>query len=449
MGLQWHRYAKIETLLGEFTTKESRLPGFYKLTTEQRRQQVADFAGLTVEETAQLGAPAGLSQEQAEHMIENVIGVYSLPLAIATNFTVNGRDVLVPMVIEEPSVVAGLSYAARLVRDGGGFLTSSDEPVMIGQMQILDVADPSAARLRLLAAQSELLALANQQDPILQNLGGGAREIEVRVVTQSPVGPMLVLHLHYDVRDAMGANAVNTAVEALTSTVERLSGGRVGLRIVTNLADKRLARASGRVLKASLALEGLSPEQGVQRILEAHAFACIDPYRAATHNKGIMNGIDAAVLATGNDWRAVEAGAHAYAAISGQYKPLTTWERTAEGDLIGSIELPLAVGIVGGATRVHPQARLALKIMGVTRAREMAEVLAAVGLAQNLAALRALAMEGIQRGHMQLHARQVAMAAGAEGKLVDIIAERMLQERVIRLDRAEAILSEFHSWAES
>lgn len=406
---------------------------------------MAEFAGLTVEEAAQLSAPVDLSLEQAEHMIENVIGVYSLPLAIATNFTVNGRDVLVPMVIEEPSVVAGLSYAARLVREGGGFQTSSDDPVMIGQMQILDVSDPAAARLRLLSARSELLELANQQDPTLLRLGGGAREIEVRVITQSSVGSMLVLHLLYDVRDAMGANAVNTAVEALTSTVERLSGGRVGLRIVSNLADKRLARASGRVLKASLALEGLTPEQGVQRLLEAQAFAYSDPYRAATHNKGIMNGIDAAVIATGNDWRAVEAGAHAYAAISGQYKPLTSWERTAEGDLIGSIELPLAVGIVGGATRVHPQAKLALRILGVTRACELAEVLAAVGLAQNLAALRALAMEGIQRGHMQLHARQIAMAAGAEGKLVDTIAEQMLQERAIRSDRAEAILGELRT----
>jgi hydroxymethylglutaryl-CoA reductase len=408
---------------------------------------VVEFTGLNTEDTAQLVAPAGLALEQAEHMIENVIGVFSLPLAIATNFTVNGRDVLVPMVIEEPSVVAGLCYAARLVRDGGGFQTSSDEPVMIGQMQILDVPDPAAARLRLLSAKSELLALANQQDPVLQSLGGGAKDIEVRLVTQSSVGPMLVLHLLYDVRDAMGANAVNTAVEALTATVERLSGGRVGLRIVSNLADKRLARASCRVLRASLALEGFSPEQGVQRVIEAHAFACVDPYRAATHNKGIMNGIDAVVLATGNDWRAVEAGAHAYAAISGQYKPLTTWERTAEGDLIGSIELPLAVGTVGGATRVHPQVRLALRILGITRARDLAEVLAAVGLAQNLAALRALAMEGIQRGHMRLHARQVAMAAGAEGDLIEGVVERMLQERVVRPDRAEAILNELRAQA--
>jgi hydroxymethylglutaryl-CoA reductase len=433
---------------GEFSTKESRLPGFYKLSTKQRLQQTAESAGLPFEELEQINVPAGLSLEQADHMIENVIGVFGLPMAIATNFTVNNRDVLVPMVTEEPSVVAGLSYAARLVRDGGGFTTSSDDPVMIGQMQILDVADPAAARQRLLGAKGELLALANQQDPILQELGGGARDLEVHVIAQSAVGPMLILHLLYDVRDAMGANAVNTAVEVLTSTVERLSGGRVGLRIVSNLADRRLARASCRVPRATLALEGLTPEQGVQRIIEAHTFAVVDPYRATTHNKGIMNGIDAVVLATGNDWRAVEAGAHAYAAISGHYKPLTTWERSAEGDLVGSIELPMAVGIVGGATRVHPQARLALKILGVSKACELAEILAAVGLAQNLAALRALAMEGIQRGHMRLHARQVAMAAGAEGQLVDVIAARMLQEHVIRSDRAEAILHELRSQAE-
>jgi len=425
--------------------RSSRLPAFFQLTPHERAQRVQDFASLSDAELALLGDTGGLSLDQAERMIENVVGVYGLPLGIATNFRINGRDYLIPMAIEEPSVVAGLSYAAKLVRQGGGFHTSSDEPLMIGQIQVLDVADPAAARQRLLAAKDELLALANAQDPVIVKLGGGAKDIEVRLIPNSPVGPMLVVHLLYDVRDAMGANVVNTAVEALAPTVERVSGGRVVLRILSNLADRRLARAWCLVPKEALALEGLSAEQGVQRLLEAHAFAVADPYRAATHNKGIMNGIDAVAIATGNDWRAIEAGAHAYAARSGAYLPLSTWERDAQGNLVGSIELPLAVGIVGGATKVHPKARLALKILGVTTARELAEVLAAVGLGQNLAALRALAMEGIQQGHMKLHARQVAMAAGATGELVDRLAERLISEGAIRVDRAEAILAELRA----
>ena len=422
--------------------RSSRFPGFFQLTPQERVQRVQSFATLSDEELAVLGDESGLSLDRAERMIENVVGVYGLPLGIATNFNINGRDYLVPMAIEEPSVVAGLSYAARLVRQGGGFHTSSDEPLMIGQIQVLDVADPAAARQRLLAAKGELLALANTQDPVIVELGGGAKDVDVRLIQGSPVGPMLVVHLLYDVRDAMGANAVNTAVEALASLVERLTGGRVALRILSNLADRRLARAWGMVPKEELTLEGLTDEQGVQRLLEAHAFALADPYRATTHNKGIMNGIDAVAVATGNDWRAIEAGAHAYAARSGTYSPLSTWERDAQGNLVGSVELPLAAGIVGGATKVHPKARLALKILGVATARELAEVMAAVGLAQNLAALRALAMEGIQRGHMKLHARQVAMAAGATGELVDLLAERLVSESAVRLDRAEAILNE-------
>ena len=422
--------------------RSSRFPGFFQLTPQERAQRVQSFATLSDEELAVLGDESGLSLDRAERMIENVVGVYGLPLGIATNFNINGRDYLVPMAIEEPSVVAGLSYAARLVRQGGGFHTSSDEPLMIGQIQVLDVADPAAARQRLLAAKGELLALANTQDPVIVELGGGAKDVDVRLIQGSPVGSMLVVHLVYDVRDAMGANAVNTAVEALAPLVERLTGGRVALRILSNLADRRLARAWGMVPKEELALEGLTDEQGVQRLLEAHAFALADPYRAATHNKGIMNGIDAVAVATGNDWRAIEAGAHAYAARSGTYSPLSTWERDAQGNLVGSVELPLAAGIVGGATKVHPKARVALEILGVATARELAEVMAAVGLAQNLAAIRALAMEGIQRGHMKLHARQVAMAAGATGELVDRLAERLVSESAVRLDRAEAILNE-------
>jgi hydroxymethylglutaryl-CoA reductase len=418
----------------------SRLQGFYQLAPDERVRRVAAFAGLTDEEAALLGSDVGLSMATADRMIENVVGVYGLPLGIATNFIVNRRDLLVPMVVEEPSVVAGLSFAARLVREGGGFAAHADAPEMIGQMQVLDVADPEAARLRLLAAKDELMALATARDPVLAGLGGGARDVQVRVLS-SLVGPMLAVHLIMDVRDAMGANAVNTAVEAISPRVEAISGGRVLLRIITNLADRRLVRAQGRVPQQALAMEGLTGAQGVQRLLEAHAFAVADPYRAATHNKGIMNGIDAVVIATGNDWRAVEAGAHAYAARSGRYAPLSTWERDANGDLVGSIEMPMAAGTVGGATRVHPKARLALKILGVTTSRELAEALASVGLAQNLAALRALAMEGIQRGHMRLHARQVALAAGAAGDEVDLVVAGMVAEGAVRSDRAQAILA--------
>jgi len=420
----------------------SRLPGFFKLSPQDRAERVRAFAGLTPEQLDTLQDDGALTLEQADRMIENVVGVYGLPLGIATNFCVNGCGYLIPMVIEEPSVVAGLSYAAKLIGGGGGFRAVSDEPQMIGQVQILDLADPAAARLRLLAAKDKLLELANAQDPVIVGLGGGARDLETHLIPHSPVGPMLIAHLIYDTRDAMGANTVNTALEALTPSIERLTGGRVALRILSNLADRRLARASGIVPKESLALEGLTPEQGVQRVLEAYAFAVASPYRAATHNKGIMNGIDAVAIATGNDWRAIEAGAHAYAARTGCYTSLTTWERNGDGDLVGSIEMPLAVGIVGGATKVHPKARVALKILGVSSARELSEVMAAVGLAQNLAAIRALAMEGIQRGHMKLHARQVAMAAGATGDLIARLAERLVAEGTIRIDRAEAILQE-------
>lgn len=421
----------------------SRLPGFYKLAPEERAARVGDAMGLHADDLAALTPEGGLRIAQADTMIENVVGVYGLPLGIATNFTVNGRDVLVPMAVEEPSVVAGVSYAARLARAGGGFYADADDPIMIGQMQVLDLADPAAARLRLLAARTELLERANAVDPVIVGLGGGARAIEARAFEESPVGPMLVVHLLYDARDAMGANAVNTAVEALAPLVERITGGRVALRILSNLADRRLARAWGVVPKGELALEGLTPEEGVQRLIEAYALAVVDPYRAATHNKGIMNGVDAVAIATGNDWRAIEAGAHSYAARSGRYAPLTTWERDAEGNLAGAIELPMAVGTVGGATKAHPQARVALRILGTQSARELAGIMAAVGLAQNLAALRALAMEGIQRGHMALHARQVAMAAGATGDLVERVAVRLVAEGVVRLDRAQAILAEF------
>ena len=420
--------------------KSTRLSGFYKLGLQERLNLLRQMADLTEEEAAALSGKAGLDSVQADHMIENVIGVFGLPLGIAANFMINGRDVLIPMAIEEPSVVAGASLAARLVREGGGFKTSSDEPLMVGQIQVLDVRDPWSARFELLAARERILALANQQDPVIVKLGGGARDLEVRIIESSPVGAMLAVHLLYDARDAMGANTVNTALEAVAPLVAEISGGRTLLRILSNLADRRRARAKGMVPAAALAHGKFSGADVARGIVEAWAFAAVDPYRAATHNKGIMNGIDAVVIATGNDWRAIEAGAHAYAARNGRYAALSTWELDGDENLVGTLELPMAVGIVGGATRVHPAAKAALKLLGAKTARELAEMIAAVGLAQNLAALRALVSEGIQRGHMNLHARQVATAAGAEGDMVERVVQAMLAEKVVRLDRAEAIL---------
>jgi len=323
-----------------------------------------------------------------------------------------------------------------MVRDGGGFRTSSTQPVMIGQIQTVDIADPQAARARILEAKQELLKLANDQDPLLVSVGGGAKDLEAKVIHTSQ-GPMLITELHVDCRDAMGANAVNTMAEALAPTIEQLTGGRVRLRIISNLATKRLARAWCTVPKDSV-----GGEEIINGIIDANAFAAQDPYRAATHNKGAMNGITAAVLATGNDHRAIEAGAHAYAAIKGHYTTLTAWEKNEKGDLVGSIELPMAIGLIGGAVRTHPTAKIAVKILGVKTANEFGEVLAAVGLAQNLGALRALSHEGIQKGHMKLHARNIAIAAGAKGDRIDKIAELMIEEHKIRMDRAKELINE-------
>lgn len=419
---------------------------FYNLSLQERAAWLSSRAGLSPEDIDALTGANGLTLEQADHMIENVVGVHALPLGIAQNFLVNGREVLVPMAIEEPSVVAGASFMARLVRSGGGFVAHATAPEMIGQMQILGLADPASARLMLLERQAELLAEAEKIDPVLARLGGGPREIEVRLFDTSPVGPFLVLHLVYDVRDAMGANAINTALEWLAPRVEQITGGRVHLRILSNLADRRLARARCTIRLAELAFDDFSAEAVRDGIIAAWAFAAVDPYRAATHNKGIMNGVDAVVIATGNDWRAIEAGAHAYAARSGSYTSLSVWGKDAQGNLTGTLEMPMAVGTVGGATRVHPTARAALKLMGVESAGQLAEIIVSVGLAQNLAALRALATEGIQRGHMGLHARQVAIAAGAQGEQINRLADQLVAERKVRIDRAEEILRE---WSES
>jgi hydroxymethylglutaryl-CoA reductase len=418
----------------------SRIPGFYNLSLEDRAAELISRGALTPEDIAILQGEAGLSLDQAQHMIENVVGLHALPVGIALNFQINGRDVLVPMAVEEPSIVAGASFMAKLIRGGGGFTASTTLPEMIGQMQILAVADPHTARFALLEQRDKLLAAAAEIDPILKKLGGGPRELEVRIIDDSPIGSFLVLHLIYDVRDAMGANAVNTACEALTPLVEEITGGRVHLRILSNLADRRLARARCTIPLESLAFGEYAAEEVRDGIIAAWAFAAADPYRATTHNKGIMNGVDAVVVATGNDWRAIEAGAHAYAARNGQYTSLSTWGADAAGNLVGTLEMPLAVGIVGGATKVHPVARVALKLLGIKTANELAEIIVSVGLAQNLAAIRALATEGIQRGHMGLHARQVAIAAGAAGEEVNRVAAQMVAEKVVRIDRAKEIL---------
>jgi len=416
---------------------------FYELSLSDRLEMLAGETGIPIEELRVLDGINGLSPQQADHMIENAVGVYGLPLGVARNFLVNGREVVVPMAIEEPSVVAAVSFMAKLVRSTGGFTATSTPPEMIGQLQLLDISDLAAAREKLLAHRDELLSLAGKVDPVLSRFGGGPRDIEVREIHESPIGPFLVLHLIYDVRDAMGANAINTALEQLAPRVAEISGGRPHLRILSNLADRRLARAECTVPLAALGFDTYSPEAVRDGIIEAWAFAAADPYRAATHNKGIMNGVDAVILATGNDWRAVEAGAHAYAARSGRYTSLSTWGMDAAGNLAGWLEMPMAVGIIGGATRSHPVAKAALKLMNLSSAAELAQVIVSVGLAQNLAALRALATEGIQRGHMSLHARQVALAAGAVGEEVEKIALQMVREKTIRSDRAVQILQEW------
>jgi hydroxymethylglutaryl-CoA reductase len=419
--------------------KSSRLPGFYKLSLEERVAVVGDWAGLDEAERLLL-LEQGLPAAQANHMVENAIGTFSLPMGVAANFLINGRDYLIPMAIEEPSVLAAVSSAAKLIRSGGGFETETTEPVMIGQIQVLDIPDMAAAVAALRDNEAELSALADACSQSIVRRGGGMRGIEIRPFYDSPVGPMLIVHLLYDCRDAMGANAVNTAAEQVAPLIAELTGGRIHLRILSNLSDRRLATARCRI---PIAAFGNGLVSDVPRLIEeANAFAVVDPYRATTHNKGIMNGVDAVCIATGNDWRAIEAGAHAYAARSGTYRALTDWHVEENGDLFGELTLPLAVGIVGGATKVHPTAKVALKILGVNSAGELAQIMAAVGLAQNLAAIKALATTGIQKGHMRLHARQVALAAGAAEDQVEYIARQLARENNIRVSRAREILQD-------
>ncbi|MCR3721214.1 MULTISPECIES: hydroxymethylglutaryl-CoA reductase, degradative [Prauserella salsuginis group] len=418
----------------------SRLSGFRDVPPAARRAQLAEHTGRAPDELSALDPSEGLTVEQADHMIENVVGVLGVPLGVATNFTINGDDVLVPMATEEPSVVAAASNAARIARVAGGFHTSSSRPVMQAQIQVVDVEDPEGARLRLLDARAELLRMADEQDPQLVELGGGARELSVRVVEARP-GRYVVLHLMVDVRDAMGANAVNSMAEAVATRVGEIARGRVLLRILTNKADTRLARANA-VFDAAT----LGGADVVRDIVHAGALAEADPYRAATHNKGILNGITAVVLATGNDTRAVESGAHSHAVgADGRYTALSRFETDADGNLTGTLELPMPVGLVGGATKVHPAAQSAVRLLGVATAQQLAEVITAVGLAQNLAALRALATEGIQRGHMSLHARNVAVSAGASATELPQVVSRLVADRAVRADHAERVLAELRA----
>jgi hydroxymethylglutaryl-CoA reductase len=416
--------------------KTSQISGFYKLSPKERLEKVKEFCELTEEEIVALEKTGSLDLEQADRMIENVVGTFELPVGIAVNFMINGKDYLIPMAIEEPSVVAAASNAAKMARQKGGFQTSNTGPIMIGQIQLTNVKDPYGAKMTILASKEEILKMANEQDPVLVKFGGGAKDLEVRVV-ETASGPMVINHLLVDCRDAMGANAVNTMAEAVAPYIEKITGGRVYLRIISNLATYRLARA-----KAVFEKETLGGEDVVDGVIEAYTLAAADPYRCATHNKGIMNGITAVVRATGNDTRAVEAGAHSYASVSGHYSPLSVWEKNVDGDLVGTIEIPTAVGLIGGATKTHPTAKAAVKILGVKTAQELGEVMAAVGLAQNLGALRALATEGIQKGHMALHARNIAIMAEAPKDNVDEVVKRLVARGKIRVDIAKEIIEE-------
>jgi hydroxymethylglutaryl-CoA reductase len=414
--------------------KTSRISGFHKMGLEERLKVIQTFSQLEEEDIKTLTKEGALNFETANRMVENVIGTIQLPIGIGTNFLINGKEYLIPMAIEEPSVVAAASNAAKFARSGGGFFVTNTGPVMIAQIQLVHLNNAHATRMALFERKAEILELANAQDPTLVSVGGGAKDVEIRVL-HTPLGDMVIIHLIVDTRDAMGANAVNTMAEALAPYIEDWTGGRVYLRILSNLANKRLVRARAKVTK-----EALGGEDVVDGIIYAQTFAEADPYRAATHNKGIMNGIIAVVIATGNDTRAIEAGAHTYAARSGQYSPLTTWEKDGEGNLVGTLELPMAVGLVGGATKINPVSQVAVKILGIKSAVELGEVIGAVGLAQNLAALRVLATEGVQRGHMSLHAKNIAVMAGATGAFIDEVAKRLVEEKKVRVDRAKEIL---------
>ena len=421
------------------TKKTSVVSGFYKLSIEKRREFVTHFANLN-EDDAKIFSSC-LDLATADRMIENVLGTFELPLGLAVNFLINGKDYIIPMATEESSVVAAASNAAKIARIKGGFSTTCSEPLMIGQLQLLHIGDVVTAAQEILKHKEQLLTLANSQDKILVDLGGGARDLEVRIL-DSPLGTMIVTHLIVDVRDAMGANAVNTMCEALAPMLEEISGGKVRLKILSNLADKRLVKAT-----AVFDKEKMGGDRVVDAFLESYTLASIDPYRAATHNKGIMNGIDALIIATGNDSRAIEAGAHAYAARDGQYTALTRYHKNNNGDLVGEIELPMAVGVVGGAANMHPKAKLCRKILGISSARELAEVVASLGLAQNFAALLALSTVGIQKGHMSLHAKNIAVMAGAQRDEIEKLADQLVHNGKVKLDYAKELLEKMRKKA--
>lgn len=420
-------------------TSSSEVPGFYKKKPSERLDYVKKFAKLSDEETQAIGGYGALGEETANRMIENVVGTFPLPLGIAANFMVNKKEYMVPMAVEEPSVVAAATHMAKGTRETGGIKADSDDPVMIGQIQLVNLDDPFEAKKKIIEKRDEIIELANEQDPILVKFGGGCKNIEVRVL-DSDTGPMVITHLLVDCRDAMGANAVNTMAEAVAPRLETITGGRVYLRIISNLAIYRKTRA-----KAVWPAEFLGGEEVVDGIIEAFAFACADPFRVATHNKGIMNGIDPVVIATGNDWRAIESGAHTYGQWKEGHDSFTDWKKTADGDLQGTIEIPMAVGLVGGATATHPTAKACVKILDVKipgGASELSQIICAVGLCQNLGALRALASEGIQRGHMGLHARNLAVQAGAKESEIDKVAEMLKRSGTVRADVAEKFLAE-------
>ncbi|MCH3964992.1 MAG: hydroxymethylglutaryl-CoA reductase, degradative [Clostridium sp.] len=417
--------------------KTSSYSGFYKLSPENRLKEVGELTGLSEEEQKVIKEPGALDIDKSDHMIENVVGTFQLPMGVALNFIVNGKDYIIPMVTEEPSVVAAASNAAKMARETGGFFASNTGSIMIAQIQIIDVKDPNYAKIKIYENKDEIIKICNDKDPVLVKFGGGVQDIEVRVI-ESSEGEMVVVHLEVNTLDAMGANAVNTMAEAVAPFIEKVTGGKIYLRILSNLAIHRLARSRVTIDKATL-----GGEEVVDKIVTAYAFADADPYRAATHNKGIMNGISAVVMATGNDTRAIESGAHAYASRSGQYRSLTTWEKNEDGDLSGTIEIPMAVGLVGGATKIHPAAQVAVKMLGVKSAVELGEIIASVGLAQNLAAIKALATEGIQRGHMSLHARNIASVAGAKGELLEKIVKKMVEEKKVRLEYAQELVKKY------
>jgi hydroxymethylglutaryl-CoA reductase len=417
----------------ESNKKSSKISGFYKLPIEKRIELIKEGTGLSEQDVADLTHSIDINL--SDRMIENVIGNFEIPIGIAMNFVINNNDVLIPMSTEESSVVAAASNAAKIARIHGGFSTNISDPIMIGQIQILGVSDVPDAAKKIMDKKQDILNVANAQDKILVNLGGGAKDIEVRILETSDQ-KMIVVHLLVDVRDAMGANAVNTMVEALAPIIEELTGGYIRLKILSNLADRRIAKAT-----AVFDKEAMGGEKNVDAFLESYLLASIDPYRAATHNKGIMNGIDAVIIATGNDFRAIEAGAHAYAARNGQYTSLTRYYKDDAGNLVGEIELPVAVGIVGGAGSIHPKAKICKKILGISSAQNLSEIIASVGLAQNFAAVYALSTVGIQKGHMSLHAKNIAMMAGANESEIDRVADQMIKEQKVKLDRAKEILA--------